>query len=551
MKNKQIIHRAMLCVLVSILVSSLAFAQVKIGKEYAFEQNIRLGRGVNVIGYDAALWKDYTKGRFKEKYFKTIKEAGFSSIRVNMHPFRHMDSNYKINPEWLKTLDWVVQKGLEAKLMVILDLHEFNAMADDPIAKKEMFMSVWRQLAPRYKDQPSDVVFELLNEPNRKLSVELWNQYLVDAMKLIRKTNPNRTIMIGPGNWNGIESLPTLVLPKADRNIIVTVHFYHPMTFTHQGAPWSKENKDLSGITWTGTQEEKEFIESRLKVAADWSKANDRPILLGEFGAYEKADMGSRARYTSFVARTAERFGFSWAYWQFDSDFIVYDIDKDVWVEPIKKALLPGQLFIPIDYQGQPFSDAFHLNGPQVIPGKLECALYDLGVEGVAYHDFEIENRGSGGLNLQPTHQRPHATPYEWEFRKNEGVDVSYTKDFADFNHTNNYYIPEVNQFYIGWTEDNEWINYTVDVKVAGTYKIDALYANSDATISFDVDQKPASTCKLPLSTGNFHYWNKAEIGTITFAEAGLHLLTFHYNKGNNFAYFEFTLVDKKTNISK
>jgi endoglucanase len=49
--------------------------------------------------------------------------------------------------------------------------------------------------------------------------------------------------------------------------------------------------------------------------------------------------MDSRARYTSFVSRTAEKFGFSWAYWQFDSDFIVYNIDKEAWVIPILNAL--------------------------------------------------------------------------------------------------------------------------------------------------------------------------------------------------------------------
>ena len=215
------------------------------------------------------------------------------------------------------------------------------------------------------------------------------------------------------------------------------------------------------------------------------------------------------------------------------------------------KDLKPIKSFIPVNYKGRPFVDAIHTAAPQVIPGKVECALYDLGGEGVAYHDFEAENRGNGGLNLNPQHQRPHATPYEWEFRKEEGVDVSYTKDFADYNHTNNYYLPEVNQFYIGWTENNEWLNYTVNVMVAGTYVIDALYANNDATITFDVDHQLASTCKLPLNTGNFHYWNKAEIGVITFAEPGLHVLTFHYNKGNNFAYFEFTLLDKNTSQSK
>ena len=62
---------------------------------------------------------------------------------------------------------------------------------------------------------------------------------------------------------------------------------------------------------------------------------------LGEFGAYEKADLASRIRYDSYVARAAEMHGLPWVYWQFDSDFIVYDVDRDRWVEPILNALIP------------------------------------------------------------------------------------------------------------------------------------------------------------------------------------------------------------------
>jgi endoglucanase len=80
-------------------------------------------------------------------------------------------------------------------------------------------------------------------------------------------------------------------------------------------------------------------IDTKLKVAADWSKAHNRPVFLGEFGSYDKGDMQSRARYTAYVARTAEKLGFSWACWQFDSDFIIYDIDKEKWVIPILNAL--------------------------------------------------------------------------------------------------------------------------------------------------------------------------------------------------------------------
>jgi len=41
------------------------------------------------------------------------------------------------------------------------------------------------------------------------------------------------------------------------------------------------------------------------------------------------------------VARAAEKRGWAWSYWQFDRDFIVYDIDEDQWVEPIRDALIP------------------------------------------------------------------------------------------------------------------------------------------------------------------------------------------------------------------
>jgi hypothetical protein len=202
----------------------------------------------------------------------------------------------------------------------------------------------------------------------------------------------------------------------------------------------------------------------------------------------------------------------------------------------------PSSTF-PANYQGKPFADDVYHDGPQVIPGRVECAYFDLGGEGIAYHDEDAINHGGGELNLNPDHHRPHATPYFWEFRKEEGMDTSYTKDFADFNHPNPY-TPGTNQLYIGWTSDNEWCNYTVNVKKAGAYRITSLYSNSPNTIRFSVNNQPAGKFKLPMDTGTWHIWNKAEIGTIIFAEDGFHLLTFHYNTGNNFAYFEFEPMD-------
>lgn len=44
------------------------------------------------------------------------------------------------------------------------------------------------------------------------------------------------------------------------------------------------------------------------------------------------------------------------------------------------------------------FSDEKYSGGPQTIPGKVQLEFYNLGGEGVAYHDTDSINSGSGRL---------------------------------------------------------------------------------------------------------------------------------------------------------
>jgi len=312
-----------------------------VGPVDPFSQNKRIGRGVNILGYDP-IWRSAEKARFKDRHFGLIKEAGFDSVRINLHPFAHMDPNHdwRLSDPWLKVLDWAVGQALANDLVVILDCHEFTAMGTDPQANHDRFLAFWRQIATRYKDWPSSVMFELLNEPSRRLTADMWNAYLAEALVIIRQTNPSRTVIIGPGNYNSIGSLKDLRLPEDDRNIIVTVHYYSPMEFTHQGASWVEGYRDKTGVQWLGSPEEKARVVKDFEQAQAWAKEHNRPIFLGEFGAYDAGPMDSRVRYTAFVARTAEGLGWSWAYWQFDSDFVVYDMAKDQWVAPILNALM-------------------------------------------------------------------------------------------------------------------------------------------------------------------------------------------------------------------
>ncbi len=209
---------------------------------------------------------------------------------------------------------------------------------------------------------------------------------------------------------------------------------------------------------------------------------------------------------------------------------------------------------LPDEYKGRPFQDASHTIGPQKIPGRLEAAFYDLGGEGVAYHDVDPINHGSGELNYKPEHCEEGVPVSVCHFREGEGVDVSYVKKLADLNHPN-MVAPEWQQLYIGWTEDGEWTNYTIDVGKPGKYKITAMYSNVAQTIQFSLNHTLAADCKLPVDTPKqlnlekypdwivWHVWNKADCGEISFPQAGRQLLTLHYRKGNNLAYFDFVPV--------
>ena len=341
-------------------------------------------------------------------------------------------------------------------------------MDSDPTSHLQRWLSLWQQISQHYKSEPDSVFFELLNEPHDQLN-NYWAEYLKLGLAEIRKTNPNRIVIVGSKFSNSIRDLQSIDLPKNDKNLIATFHYYEPFEFTHQGAPWvdpvppiglnwsksdaslasgwenrswstnvsfRNENievdytegwaglflyygsflKDYTQISFITNQslelsilcvfdQEKAYkfttpdvrtehkidlskcsdgsseidritiqnfspdpqhglvleniklignnkelslvtsvakaMSTSLKRAAKWSKDNNRPLFMGEFGAYEQADMTSRIKWTSFVREEAEKQNIAWAYWEFGTNFGVYDREKSEWKNGLLKALIP------------------------------------------------------------------------------------------------------------------------------------------------------------------------------------------------------------------
>jgi hypothetical protein len=197
-------------------------------------------------------------------------------------------------------------------------------------------------------------------------------------------------------------------------------------------------------------------------------------------------------------------------------------------------------------YKGTPYQDSRYQGGTQKIPGRVECAYYDRGGEGVAYHDADAKNNGSGALN-------PADGTYLNQFRMDEGVDTSYTKfhDQID-NSPFDLVQPPENQLYVGWTEPGEWFNITVQVAHAGIYQADLLYtSNRGGTISMDVNGKDATgpltiastfNASDPIAWRQWHHWNIMPGFVRLRLPAGKSVLTVHIlTEGNmNLAYFDF-----------
>jgi endoglucanase len=304
--------------------------------------NKKLGRGINLGNALDAPREGAWGVTLKPEYFKAIKDAGFQTVRLPVKWSGHALSEppYTIEASFAERVDWAIDQALANKLNIIVNVHHYDEMDTAPEDHLPRLTALWGQLSTRYKDRPSEVVFELLNEPHGKLTESQWNAMIPGLLTAVRKTNPTRTVIVGPAPWNGIRALEKLELPADDLNLIATVHFYDPFQFTHQGAPWVKGAEKWKGTLWSGTDVEQAAIRSALGKAANWAKKRGRPMLLGEFGAFQQADLESRARWTRFVAREAERLGFSWSYWEFCSGFGAYDSKAEKWRKELRDALL-------------------------------------------------------------------------------------------------------------------------------------------------------------------------------------------------------------------
>ncbi|MEV0223150.1 glycoside hydrolase family 5 protein [Streptomyces sp. NPDC050704] len=303
--------------------------------------SVTLGSGINLGNALDALDGHEHALQLRRRYFDEIKAAGFDTVRLPVAWSAHAEQTapYAIGQDFFQRVDRAVDEALARDLNVVLNMHHYHELNHTPDEQTERFLALWRQIATRYAAHPDLLHFELLNEPRAAMTAQRWNTLLPHALAAVRESNPERTVLIGAAEMNDIHALAKLELPDDD-HLVATVHYYAPFEFTHQGASWVEGAASWLGTTWGGEADRK-AVDDDLGVAAAWADAHGVPLFIGEFGAYEQADMDSRARWTACVREKAELLGIGWAYWEFGTDFSAYARETDTWREPLRQALIP------------------------------------------------------------------------------------------------------------------------------------------------------------------------------------------------------------------
>jgi endoglucanase len=307
---------------------------------------------------------------------KQIRAEGFDHIRlpVGWHYYAGPAPDFKLSDDIFARADYMVTNATALGLNVIVNLHDFFALNTNPAASTAEFLAIWRQVAAHYAQAPDGVAFELLNEPREAATTVAINPIYAEAIRQIRQTNPHRTIFVGPGKFNSPDELRNLRLPDDDDNLIVTLHCYDPLFFTHQGANWVGPEYKQTGIHYPGPPKTPLTPDPALKLqqsalsrinqyntqpvgsnpsgpraflpkiqrAKAWSEKFGRPVHFGEFGAYTTADQESRAHYYEAWRQALDAAGIGWAVWDWKSGFNYWDAKTQQPLPGMREALFPA-----------------------------------------------------------------------------------------------------------------------------------------------------------------------------------------------------------------
>ncbi|MBQ6137523.1 MAG: DUF2341 domain-containing protein, partial [Kiritimatiellae bacterium] len=435
-------------------------------------QSLPFKRGINCRGLDESAYSTSTWGKTYiyglDNTYTDIKSKGFDFVRFSVDLTKYYDSDndrfYNSGSYNIENIDLFMQKFLDAGLSVHLLMGRFNGgdinLANDD--ERTFFKKVWRRVAERYQSWSDKVAFELLNEPKMVpleqqgmttlQATAALNGLLKETVNVIRETNPTRYILWPIAynsccyvlTWNGEPPNFSLVtLPKNDPHIVVVVHSYEPLAFTHQGADWCyDENGNKRNYHVDLSDAHRQTLRRELKYISQYAKAfPDVPIVLNEFGVMcGKSTPSDAHEWLSTVREFIEaKDNMAWALFEY-TDFNYGQgmgaraAPGGEWRTNVVDALFPkGWDDQPSNY-GQLDMDGFSkklqvtfagYDGTEALTNFPVLAKLSSAISGFSYDDFQQKSTG-GDLRFADSTGRQ--IPHEIDTWNTNGVSTVWVR---------------------------------------------------------------------------------------------------------------------------
>jgi endoglucanase len=325
------VRAAIKLVLLEILLclSATAVHADSIEKLDAWTAATQMGIGINIGNTleNTTQWETgWGNPRITKEYVESLATLGFRTVRLPVAWDTYARDGV-IAPEKMARVSEVVDWITGAGMYCVVNIHWDGGWIDSSNKEKfagtyatfsadaeRKYRSYWTQIARRFADRDGHVLFEALNEETNFekagsvkdafATLTKVNQIFIDTVRQTGGNNANRLLIVtGYATDFTKTASADFVLPKdtAKEKLLLSVHYYTPWQFVGmtEDASWGKMRP-----TW-GTEADVAELEKLFDLMAEFSKRNDIPVFVGEYGASDKKETNSRVRWMSAVAKAS------------------------------------------------------------------------------------------------------------------------------------------------------------------------------------------------------------------------------------------------------
>ncbi|MCA0755046.1 glycoside hydrolase family 9 protein [Paenibacillus sp. N4] len=299
----------------------------------AMQPGWNLGNTLEAIGTDfESAWGN---PRVTREFLQEIKAQGFKSIRIPVAWNQRMSAgpDYTIDPAFLDRVEEVVDMALDEGLYVMLNIHDVwqwmrPTMAAQHDAVMEQFEAAWTQIADRFKNHDTKLMFESANEPeyydvDEETELEWLNEVNKAFFHIVRESGGNNGLrpLVLPTLYTNhgqvyVDSLAATIENLNDPNIITTVHYYGFWPFA----------VNIAGFT-TFNAETKNDIDTMVNNVYNTFVSKGIPVVIGEYGILghdknrETVERGEMLKYFEYFLHATQAKGIATMWWDNGSYF--------------------------------------------------------------------------------------------------------------------------------------------------------------------------------------------------------------------------------------